>query len=81
MEFELGIVCGRCDRYSPMGTETCVCGHDLSLFKVPPIPSNEPSARPSKPGAIRRPSRPEEVVPSGAEAVSSHPREASRFAH
>jgi hypothetical protein len=32
MEFDLGIVCGRCDWYSAMGTESCAsCGANLAL--------------------------------------------------
>lgn len=34
MDIELGVVCGQCDAYSPMGTSSCPsCGHDLALFK------------------------------------------------
>jgi pSer/pThr/pTyr-binding forkhead associated (FHA) protein len=33
MDFEIGIVCGRCDLYSAMGTATCPgCGYHLALF-------------------------------------------------
>src|SRR5687768_12839784 len=33
MEEDIGIACGRCDTFSPMGTERCpVCDHDLALF-------------------------------------------------
>jgi pSer/pThr/pTyr-binding forkhead associated (FHA) protein len=45
MEFEIGIVCGQCDTYSPMNTSACpACGHDLSLFpaKVSPSKSGRP---------------------------------------
>jgi pSer/pThr/pTyr-binding forkhead associated (FHA) protein len=32
MNLELGVVCGECDAYSPMGTTRCPsCGHDLAL--------------------------------------------------
>ncbi len=32
MNFEIGIACGECDTYSPMGTAECPeCGHNLSL--------------------------------------------------
>jgi len=32
MEFEIGIACGECDTYSPMGTKECpACGQDLVL--------------------------------------------------
>jgi len=33
MDFEIGVVCGRCDTYSAMGTEGCPsCGNALALF-------------------------------------------------
>jgi|GEM_PF-187619 len=33
MEFEIGIACGTCDSYNPMGEARCaVCGNDLALF-------------------------------------------------
>ena len=32
MEFEIGIVCGRCESYASLGTASCVsCGHALAL--------------------------------------------------
>ncbi len=36
MDFEIGIVCGACDLYAPMGTPTCGCGQALALFQPPP---------------------------------------------
>jgi pSer/pThr/pTyr-binding forkhead associated (FHA) protein/RNA polymerase subunit RPABC4/transcription elongation factor Spt4 len=36
MEEDIGIACGSCDTFSPMGTERCPsCGHDLALFSEP----------------------------------------------
>lgn len=36
MVFELGVVCGRCDVYSTLGTSTCAaCGSGLSLGSIP----------------------------------------------
>jgi pSer/pThr/pTyr-binding forkhead associated (FHA) protein/ribosomal protein L40E len=33
MDQELGIVCGRCDAYAPMGTPACgSCGHNLAIL-------------------------------------------------
>lgn len=33
MDEDIGIACGSCDTFSPMGTERCpVCRHDLALF-------------------------------------------------
>jgi pSer/pThr/pTyr-binding forkhead associated (FHA) protein len=32
MEFDIGISCGNCDTFSPIGTSACpICGHELSL--------------------------------------------------
>lgn len=37
MNIDIGIACGECDTFSPMGTERCgACGHDLSLSIRPP---------------------------------------------
>jgi pSer/pThr/pTyr-binding forkhead associated (FHA) protein/ribosomal protein L40E len=39
---EVGIVCGRCETFSPMGAARCrACDHDLSLFSA-----DQPSLRP-----------------------------------
>lgn len=38
MEEDIGIACGSCDTFSPMGTERCSrCGHDLALFARPSV--------------------------------------------
>jgi pSer/pThr/pTyr-binding forkhead associated (FHA) protein len=45
MDFELGIVCGRCDWYSAMGTSACSsCGAGLTLAPPPSVraPATEP---------------------------------------
>jgi FHA domain-containing protein len=34
MSFDIGIVCGRCDRYSAASAKQCVCGHDLALERT-----------------------------------------------
>jgi pSer/pThr/pTyr-binding forkhead associated (FHA) protein len=40
---EVGIVCGRCETFSPMGDARCpACGHDLTLFSA-----DQPSLRPA----------------------------------
>jgi hypothetical protein len=36
MPFELGVVCGRCDRYSTLGRAECGCGASLSLGAADP---------------------------------------------
>jgi len=39
MNLEIGVVCGQCDQYSPMGTGRCPsCDHDLALYKPPGAP-------------------------------------------
>jgi pSer/pThr/pTyr-binding forkhead associated (FHA) protein/RNA polymerase subunit RPABC4/transcription elongation factor Spt4 len=44
MDEDIGIACGSCDTFSPMGTERCpVCAHDLALF-TRPAAAREPSA-------------------------------------
>ena len=36
MDFEIGVVCGRCDGYAVMGTASCAdCGASLALFAPP----------------------------------------------
>jgi len=36
MEEDIGIACGSCDTFSPMGADRCPsCGHDLALFSEP----------------------------------------------
>ena len=46
MEFELGIVCGRCDWYGAMGTAACQsCGSSLTLGPTPP-PARAPLTDP-----------------------------------
>ena len=56
MEFEIGIACGACDTYNPIGTARCLaCGNDLALvsrgnsrtnpnFRAVPQPEAERSA-------------------------------------
>jgi len=67
MDFEIGVVCGRCDRFSPMGTEWCSCGHELALFKS------------LQKSSARLPTSQDVVVASPVE-VSSRPRANSYFA-
>jgi RNA polymerase subunit RPABC4/transcription elongation factor Spt4 len=46
MAEDIGIACGRCDTFSPMGTERCsVCANDLALFGRPKPLSEAPPAR------------------------------------
>ena len=49
MNLEIGVVCGQCDAYSPMGTAHCpFCAHDLALFK-PAAGGGRPATRPNEP--------------------------------
>ena len=36
MEIELGVACGRCDRYNVLGSDACSCGQSLSIGPAPP---------------------------------------------
>jgi len=47
MDHELGVACGRCDRYSVLGTAACACGNALSF--APP--------EPPRPAATKRDSK------------------------
>jgi hypothetical protein len=49
MDIQLGVVCGRCDRYSLLGSEACECGHLLAVGERPraaaapaPVEANGP---------------------------------------
>jgi pSer/pThr/pTyr-binding forkhead associated (FHA) protein len=43
MDIQLGVACGRCDRYNVLGSETCACGHVLALAQ-PPAAGKGPTA-------------------------------------
>lgn len=56
MEFELGIVCGRCDWYSPMGTVRCSsCGATLAMDAPEAKRSPEPPAISARAGVTEPP--------------------------
>ncbi len=58
MNPELGVVCGSCDAYNPMGTARCAtCGHDLTLFREK-APSIVPSAIRGAPEIVSAPPPP-----------------------
>jgi pSer/pThr/pTyr-binding forkhead associated (FHA) protein len=64
-QHEIGIVCGQCDTWSPVGTARCsVCSNDLALFtpntaRTPTPPPPRPvGVRPGVQPAIRRPTPP-----------------------
>jgi pSer/pThr/pTyr-binding forkhead associated (FHA) protein/ribosomal protein L40E len=81
MSLEIGIVCGRCDTYSPMGTATCAaCGNDLALVAKPrpsvqmasPARAAEAVAEPGEPlkaGFFSDPLRPRRITPRPVGAV------------
>jgi pSer/pThr/pTyr-binding forkhead associated (FHA) protein len=46
MPFEFGVVCGRCDRYSSLGSTKCACGDSLAL-DTEPRPQEAPETRTS----------------------------------
>jgi len=68
MAAELGIVCGRCESYSKLGTASCACGNVLALELAPPSTEREQPA-PSTPRDPLPASRPE---PSPKAPVSKH---------
>ncbi len=39
MPFEIGVVCGRCDRYCTLGTAACACGSPLRLGEISEAPA------------------------------------------
>jgi pSer/pThr/pTyr-binding forkhead associated (FHA) protein len=41
MDIQLGVACGRCDRYSLLGSEACVCGHLLAVGEPLPVKTSE----------------------------------------
>jgi pSer/pThr/pTyr-binding forkhead associated (FHA) protein len=49
MPFEIGVVCGRCDRYVAMGTTRCACGFGLTLGGTSSAPEIAPAAVASVP--------------------------------
>jgi pSer/pThr/pTyr-binding forkhead associated (FHA) protein len=71
MEFEIGIACGQCDTFNPMGTTVCsVCGRALLLGNdekdsdatLAVAENNEPHREPRLPPALDFPQLPEEKL-------------------
>jgi pSer/pThr/pTyr-binding forkhead associated (FHA) protein len=67
---EIGIVCGQCDTWSPMGTAHCsVCSNDLALFVqrssgMPPAFKSRATPAPPKPSADPAPEAKAKNVPT-----------------
>ncbi|HJL15811.1 MAG TPA: FHA domain-containing protein [Sandaracinaceae bacterium LLY-WYZ-13_1] len=63
MEEDIGIACGKCDTFSPMGAERCPsCGHDLALFSEPKPAETPPAAEmAARPDAAPAPPSEEEM--------------------
>lgn len=73
MNLELGVVCGSCDAYNPIGTARCAtCNHDLALFRertsIAPAPL---AAEPPKVAAS--PSAKTPTIPAGNRVMSAPP--------
>jgi pSer/pThr/pTyr-binding forkhead associated (FHA) protein len=65
-QYEIGIVCGQCDQWSPMGTARCPeCANDLALFTPRRISS---PASPPKTPSPQRPSALSEMAIGGGGA-------------
>lgn len=63
MELEIGIVCGRCEAYASLGTESCgACGGALALESQAPVSSKAPSSK--APATTREPPRADAPPPS-----------------
>ena len=76
MEFEIGIVCARCDRYSAMGTAKCSeCGNALALFARAKAAA-PPAAKPAAGGPASAPQRPSSTQSSAQIAAPPSPRAA-----
>ncbi len=82
MEIQLGVACGRCDRYNVLGSETCGCGHSLSL--APPLAAAkaapQPKAAPKAPASLFEQDvlKPRRVPAASGPAVPGVPRPAAR---
>ena len=80
MSLEIGVVCGRCDTYSPIRTPACpVCGNDLALV-LPTrdkgrVPSAVPVAVTPPPLAkmFEQPLQPRRMTPRGTPATAEGP--------
>lgn len=71
-DHEIGIVCGRCDGFSPMGQAACVaCGSELSLLS----PSSRPAPAPAQaPAPVAGDSEPVPLVTTIRQtAIASRP--------
>ena len=72
---EIGIVCGQCDQWSPMGTLACpACEHDLALF----VSAEASALQPISPPAA--PSEPPKASPEVAESLTEPLQEAANAA-
>jgi pSer/pThr/pTyr-binding forkhead associated (FHA) protein len=71
MELEIGIVCGRCETYSPLGTNACTaCGNALALeIAVGPVSSKAPPTTREPERAAAR-----DAVPASRPEPSPKPR-------
>jgi hypothetical protein len=83
MDIQLGVACGRCDRYNVLGSEMCSCGQSLAL--AGPAPAAKVAAPPRV--AAKAPAslfeqdvlKPRKVAPASSPGVpSAVPRPAAR---
>ena len=75
MDFEIGIVCGRCDTYAEMGAKACPsCDHALALFTKPeriagPLSGRSPGlTEPPPPSFLGEPLKPRQGSEPGVSA-------------
>jgi pSer/pThr/pTyr-binding forkhead associated (FHA) protein len=73
VNLELGVVCGSCDAYSPMGTARCAtCNHDLALYRektsmAPPPMAATPQRPPTPPNSQTQKTA---TLPAGKREIS-----------
>lgn len=81
MDFELGIVCGRCEAYAALGTPSCTgCGHDLALepSAAAPTSAGAPASKDAPPTTKNPVIEPTPVSPRGVPASRPGPDSAPR---
>ncbi len=71
MDIQLGVACGRCDRYSLLGSEACSCGHLLAVGEPPPAPSPVAVKKPT--AAVPAPATPMPAAAVPAPAIAARP--------
>ncbi len=64
MELEIGIVCGRCESYSKLGTATCACGNPLAFESAPAATESSKAPATQRDAAALAPASPRDPLPA-----------------